>query len=65
MLEDLPLAWANLIAMGLFALLLVLCWVVPNNLIFLDAPDRSRWRDLRVWASALIVIQIGVYILFS
>jgi len=30
-----------------------------------DAPDQSRWRDVRLWALALVVVQLGIYALFS
>ena len=60
-----PLAWANYLSMGGFALLGVLVWLVPRRLIFSEAPDAARWRDFRLWATALIALQIGIYALFT
>ena len=61
----LPLAWANYLSMGGFALLGLLVWLVPKRLVYTEAPDRAPWRDFRLWATALIALQIGIYALFT
>jgi len=62
--QTLPLAWANPITVVLFLILLGLCWLIPRDEVLADAP-RERWRDLRIWATVLIVVQLGLYRLFS
>ena len=62
---ELPVAWANYLSMAGFAFLALFVWLIPRRLILSEAPDASRWRDIRVWATALIVLQIGLYAVFT
>jgi len=50
--------------MLLFGLLLLIIWSFPLKLILRDAPDQSRWRDIRIWGTLLIFIQLGIYAIF-
>lgn len=55
--DTLPLLLAAIILLAV----LVFAWLWP-------APAeirRSGWQDLRLWATALIVAQLGLYWLFS
>ena len=62
---DMPVWWANAATVVLFVLLgLGVMWV-PKAVILREAPDSGAWRDLRWWAVALIVVQLGVYYVFS
>ena len=63
-LQSLPVAWAAPVSMLAFVALLILLWCFPARHIYGDAPDRARWRDLRIWGTALILIQLGIYWLF-
>lgn len=65
MAELFPLWWANAFTIALFVAIAVGCWLVKPEAIFGDAPDQARWRDLRVWATALICIQVFIYYIFS
>ena len=47
-LAHLPLSWANYLSIMGFVCLLVLVWLVPRNIVYEDAPDQSRWRDIRL-----------------
>ncbi len=51
-------------AMLLFVGLLILAWSLPPEFLWSGAPDRSRWRDLRLWATLLTLVQLGLYIVF-
>lgn len=62
--QSLPVAWAQGLTLALFLGLLLVCWTIPRAHILADAPP-ERWRDLRLWASVLIVLQLGLYQLFS
>ena len=62
---ELHLWMAYALTVIIFAVLLVLAWSVPKASILSDAPDTSAWRDLRVWASALIVLELLIYYVFS
>ena len=61
----LPTQWANYLSMLGFALLALLVWRIPKQLIYRNAPDESRWRDIRIWASALISVQLVLYATFT
>ncbi len=60
-----PLWWASLFTIGLFLLIAILVWLIPIKEVLSDAPDKAGWRDLRLWASALIAVQLMIYYLFS
>ena len=78
---DIPAVWGNYASIAGLLFLALLVWLVPTKLIFSEAPDTARWRDIRVWASvrgvvrgpdgpvagatALIAVQIGLYLLFT
>ena len=61
---DLPVTWANYISIGGFLFLGVLVWAIPKQLIYADASDQAKWRDIRVWATVLIVFQVTLYMMF-
>jgi len=61
---SLPTSLANIVTMVLFLLLLGILWSFPKALILKDAPDQSWWRDLRIWGTVLIFVQLGIYALF-
>jgi len=64
-LQSAPVWWANAITQVLFVLIAIACFAVPRQVFMHDAPDQSRWRDVRLWALALVVVQLGIYALFS
>ena len=41
----------------------VLVWVLvrPAHVFMRGAPDRRRWRDLRLWIVPVVLIQIYLY----
>ena len=63
-LTGLPIGWANTITMLLFGVLLLILWSFPLQFILRDAPDQKRWRDIRIWATLLIFVQLGIYAVF-
>ena len=63
-LANLSLVWGKVIAILAFVGIAVWAWKRPKSFIFQGAPDSNRWRDLRVWASILIAIQIVIYLSF-
>ena len=62
----LPDAWVAAAMVGLVATIAIgaAVFLVPRDSLLADAPDRSRWRDIRLWASALIVLQLLIYSIF-
>jgi len=63
-LAGLPLYWGKVIAVTGFAGMIIWTWLRPKSFIFHDAPDKRRWRDLRIWATVLLLIQIIIYLSF-
>lgn len=59
-IETLPLWTANAAAMGLFALILIVCWSLPADFIW-SGSKRVFYKDLRIWATLLVAIQILIY----
>lgn len=62
---NLPVLWANYVSIAGFVLLAILVWLIPRSLIFAEAPDQSRWRDIRWWATGLIALQLAIYATFN
>ncbi|HSG88822.1 MAG TPA: hypothetical protein VLA56_06395 [Pseudomonadales bacterium] len=61
-LESLPLAWAMPAAFVAFTVLVGVIWCIPRDVVMADAPTASRWRDLRLWATLLVVLQLAIYL---
>ncbi len=62
---SMPVAWANYISIVGFVLLALLVWKIPRHIIYSQAPDDARWRDIRIWATVLIAMQLVLYLLFT
>lgn len=64
-LQNAPVSWATAITQVIFVLIALACFAIPRRVFMIDAPDQSHWRDIRLWALALVVVQLGIYQLFS
>jgi len=62
---DFPVEWANFAAIGLFIAIGFAVFLVPRSMVTKDAPDQKRWRDVRWWAIPLVLVQLGLYLLFT
>ena len=62
---ELPVAWANYLSILGFLCLGALIWRIPKYRIYADAPDQARWRDIRIWATVLVAIQLALYTTFT
>jgi hypothetical protein len=62
---DFPVWWANVAAMLLFAGIAGAVFLVPRSAVMKDAPDQRFWRDIRWWAIPLVLVQLGIYLLFT
>jgi cytosine/uracil/thiamine/allantoin permease len=63
-IHQLPLWSAKVGAVLLFLIVLTVTWLIPKSFIYSGAPDMKRWRDLRVWATLLILLQFLIYAVF-
>ena len=62
---ELPVIWANYISIALFLALGVGVWSIPMSAVAPEEYEGQSWRDLRVWATGLIVFQIVLYAYFT
>lgn len=62
MLSAMPVAWALPLSVLAFLVLAAIVWRIPRSVVMRGAPDDARWRDLRLWATVLVCVQIGVYL---
>ncbi len=65
LLQTAPVWWANATTQVMFVLIALAVYAVPKRVLMEDAPDQSRWRDVRLWAVLLVLAQLGIYALFS
>jgi len=63
-LKNIPLFWGKIIAIIFFVAMVIWAWFRPKSFIFKDAPDSRRWRDLRIWATIFLGVQIIFYLIF-
>jgi hypothetical protein len=63
-LSSVPMYWPKVFAVLTFSGGIVWTWFRPKSFIFQDAPDNKRWRDLRIWITIVMVLQIGIYLYF-
>ncbi len=64
-LASLPMGIAMACALGLYVVALLWVWTLKKEFVFLGAPDKSRWRDLRVWATLVVIPYVIVYVLLG
>ena len=63
-LQSMPAEWGNYVSMLLFCSLAVLVWLIPINKITKGLATPKKWQDIRLWATVLIALQLGIYTLF-
>jgi hypothetical protein len=63
-LKSIPLFWGKIIAVVLFAGIVIWAWFRPKEYIYKEAPDKHWWRDLRIWTTVLLGLQIIIYLSF-
>lgn len=63
-LSDLPLYWAKIVGTVFFVCVIIWALTRPKDYVFRGAPDRKLWRDLRLWAVVVLVVQIVLYMRF-
>lgn len=64
-LGSLSMATAVICTVGLFVITGIWVWTLQREYIYLGAPDRARWRDLRIWATLVLLPYIAVYLILG
>ena len=62
---ELPVICANYVSIALFVALGVWVWSIPKSSVVPEEHEDQSWRDLRVWATGLIVFQMVLYAYFT
>jgi hypothetical protein len=64
-LGSLPMWVAMACAIGLFAIAGTWVWTLRKEFVFRGAPDQSWWRDLRLWATAVLLPYVAIYLVLG
>lgn len=62
--DVLPLWWAKAGALVFFGGVIALVWALPREYVYESGTAPVWHRDLRLWASGLLVIQLALYWIF-
>lgn len=52
-------------AFSLFLIATIWTWTLPREFVYRGAPDQKPWRDLRLWATLVVIPYVAVYILLG
>ena len=63
-IHSLPESTPKILAALMLALLLLFSWKLPKEYILKGQSKEGRRYDLRIWASALLVLQSLLYLIF-
>ncbi len=57
-----PLYWGVILTVILY--LGIGLWAIfrPKEYIYEGVPNKARWKDLRIWAVVLVIIQIIIHV---
>ena len=64
-LGSLPMSVAMACTLGLYAIAVIWVWGLRKEFVFRGAPDMKKWRNLRIWATLVVIPYVAVYILFG
>ena len=64
LLASVTVAQVKEITIILILLLVIWVWRRPRKYILNEAPDDAWWRDLRFWASGVLLLQVCIYLYF-
>ena len=63
LLLQIPVQVAHYVAVLFLLLVLLVVWLVPARFVYAGASRPPLFRDLRVWASVVLLFQVLVYLL--
>jgi len=61
-LYNVSIFWGIVISMATFLVTAIWAWFRHKKYIFVGAVDERLWRDLRIWATILMIVMIVVYL---
>ena len=57
-----PLSWIKTCFFLFFFLIFILVIRQKKSFVYEGAPDQAKWRDLRLWAGGILIVQTGLYL---
>jgi hypothetical protein len=54
----------KLLVILIFACLVYLALRLPREYIFIGAPNRKWWRDVRIWVVVVVFLEVLMYLFF-
>jgi len=64
-IDGLPWWTPRACAIGLFVAAGIGAMCFKREYIYLGAPDKAAWRDLRIWSLLILIPYIAVYLFFK
>lgn len=64
-LASVSMGQVKAIVMALFAVVVVWIWTLPNRYIYRGCERRSLWRNLKIWATLVVLFQAFLYWTFG
>ena len=64
-LGSLPMSVAVACAVGLYVVATIWVWTLRRDFVFRGAPDKRWWRDLRIWATIVVLPYVTVYLILG
>jgi hypothetical protein len=61
---NVPEVWARVLIIMAFFIPFIFALTMKKAYILKGAPDRKRWRDLKLWVLILVFIQTIIYAYF-
>jgi hypothetical protein len=49
---------------GFFLIVAIWVFLIKSDFVYLGAPDRARWRDLRLWTALALLPYILLYLIY-
>lgn len=64
-LGNLPMWVAMACAIGLYVVAVIWVWGLRREFVFRGATDNRWWRDLRIWATIVVIPYVAVYLVLG
>ena len=64
-LASLPMSVALFSAIGLYVIAVIWVWTLPREFVYRGQSTQSRWYDLRIWATLVVIPYVMIYLLLG
>ncbi|MBD3377556.1 hypothetical protein GF406_21185 [candidate division KSB1 bacterium] len=63
-ISHLSQGWARFMVIIPFLIAWIFAMLLPKDYIYLGADDQKPWRNLKLWVTGIVFLQIGIYLIF-